>query len=362
MEPEEDSAESVYTESSGEDDEGEYRPVVYIAPEAGREDDYTSLLAQSLTPRQKFFVMMCYVRESGLYNMITESARAAMAAHYAGVYLGLLRFPSDYYSGVLGDQALELVERWVQMSIDEKEGPIRDVEQQPHVEYRPTYMPDGRVWSHKRVVVEPQHSSKSRAFGPKEYDDNKQFSEYVKMASMLPFGDEYNRIKRFAHSSGGRWHAQPGDRAEPNQMMDAGQAVRVAEFVMQWVGQDTYLALLRALGKREADRMREGMAYKVPSLRAIGFGSEDTHLLEKRYGVSQFASFIVSQQNRTDLIRAVARELHLQIDLQQVARVQDLKARLPCQQCFIATLVAHRELRSGLIFCSKNCQRQYHSQ
>jgi hypothetical protein len=51
---------------------------------------------QPLSVREKFLVLLYRVRESGLFNMATETMPVATHAHCFGVFAGLLRFPDDY--------------------------------------------------------------------------------------------------------------------------------------------------------------------------------------------------------------------------------------------------------------------------
>lgn len=305
--------------------------------ESARLDVFTRELARDLTTREKYFVLLCRTRQSGLFdnNSDEDAGHIAMSALYFGVYIGLLRFPSDFYDGVLMRQT-ELFDAWQDLLQADAE-PYANVKLRKRVEGR-----HGKHRIHKDITT------KNRPYGPLELG-HKTFAQYDMMAAMLPFGDAFNEMLKIG--GGERWDG----KGAPTLLTPKG-AQRLAEFVMDWIGKEEFLRLLEAHGRAQAEeRRRYAVDFLVPH-----YDSTSRNELNKRYGLTCFATFVAVEENRAQLIRAVSREYNFTIDLREVRKVQDFKARLICTQCQVSSRLGLRELQSGRLFCSVNCQREAH--
>jgi hypothetical protein len=318
-----------------------------------REDWFTRQMAEELNTREKLLVLLSYVRSSGRFNMVTESAAVLMHALYFGVYVGLLRFPGDFDASPM-DRLEVLYEEWIELVSGRADWPIVDIELKP----REVVWYEG--WERKSKLVKPPYSEKSRPFGPREPDSTQLKRWQLEgIADMLPFGQEYMRAQAIAQ----RWSERDGEASS----MSASQALELAAFVMQWIGAECYqtellqkaprgpvdpaavqhamdlvlrqpedrafryaLELVQARGRVWADLERRVACAAVPDVvppRGGCWGvpvQADEHQTDKRYGLSRFGQFVsngATREQQAELVRAVKRAMHVTIELDKVVRV-----------------------------------------
>lgn len=111
------------------------------------EPDDARATAMTLSTREKLYVLFFCVRESGLYNMIMDAPKAAVTAECFGIYIGLLRFPSDFF----GETMFKLIAVYRDWLLLDRTHPVRYAEldylasQQPFMAGNLAHMPANQV-------------------------------------------------------------------------------------------------------------------------------------------------------------------------------------------------------------------------
>lgn len=143
---------------------------------------------------------------------------------------------------------------------------------------------------------------------------------YKEYAAMLPFGDEYIMMQyEFDEFSGGELTK-----------MNALQAVKMALFVMRWVGKES-LRQRKRRNATDAARHREQALKWVPLFSGTGEDRDDI-----MYGITEFERFIRDRNNRKILVDAVDRELGYVVNMR---RVEELQMQARCTDCQLPLIV-----------------------
>ncbi len=246
------------------------------------------VMVRGLSLEDRMQALFHYVRQSGLANMAMEAGKVVLYAQCLGVYIGLLHI-ADYDR----DDAM-----WTM----------------------------GAMYGRYMAMRDDEHA------------------HHEMVAGMLPFGVEYLRIIDEYKQFGGQ------DQAPT--VMTPAQALRVAVFVMRWVGQEVHRQRLRQ-HKETALWMQDFAARRMPQLTHAGADAASI-----MYGVAEFERFIEAEKNRTALIDAVDREENVIIDLSSVAHIMDYGAAQPCAKCGVTRdYCCWSPQQQGRVYCSPFCYR-----
>lgn len=166
-------------------------------------------------------------------------------------------------------------------------------------------------------------------------DERRRYEQY---AGMLPFGIEYGMMHyEFEEFSG----------IELTKL-DAKQAVKMALFVMRWVGKES----LRQRKRRNAtgaQRHREQALKWVPLFSGTGEDRDDI-----MYGITEFELFIRDKNNRRALVEAVDRETGYIINPRRVEELQMQASCVYCQLGLVTRCCWPRDAPSQQ-YCSSLC-------
>jgi hypothetical protein len=285
--------------------------------ERRREPTYSPELVNGLTTRDKMIALCYYVVESRYLEEFATDVDMYICAQSFGVYIGLLRYPSDYL-----DQAT-MNDMQLMSKVSEEE--------------RGLFIFLARTLPFARNYVAPPQcaTQKRRRLTQKQAVQ----LAVVVMGCMGRLG--FARLTKAKISL--EWDKQRLEHGELTQRF-----INQHRFDLEEIGLES---------ARAERRMRTSF---------IGFDTGPKSLMNMAYGIALYASFISRDMNRSELRDMVFIEYGMQPTFCEAMYVMGLSGEgfprtgLSCRYCKIRAGAGLLEEQQQRFFCSQNCQREYH--